>query len=31
MAERSKDWIRQAERDLAVAEDLLGEEDFEWS
>lgn len=31
MAERSKDWIRQAERDLAVAEDLLGAEDFEWS
>jgi HEPN domain-containing protein len=31
MVERSKDWIRQAERDLAVAEDLLDAEDFEWS
>ena len=31
MVERSKDWIRQAERDLAVAEDLLEAEDFEWS
>ncbi len=31
MVERSKDWIRQAERDLAVAEDLQEAEDFEWS
>lgn len=31
MVERSKDWIRQAERDLAVAEDLREAEDFEWS
>ena len=29
MPERSKDWIRQAERDLSLAEDLMADEDFE--
>ena len=31
MPERSKDWMRQAERDLKVAEDLMEDEFFEWS
>ena len=31
MPERSRDWIKQAERDLKVAEELIKFESFEWS
>ena len=30
MAERSKDWINQAKRDLETAEGLLKQGSFEW-
>ena len=31
MAERSRDWIKKAERDLKVAEELIKVESCEWS
>jgi HEPN domain-containing protein len=31
MANRSKDWLRQAERDLSHARNALQDNDFEWS
>ena len=31
MAERSRDWIKQAEQDLKVAEELIKVKSFEWS
>jgi HEPN domain-containing protein len=31
MANRSKDWIRQAQRDLTHARNALEDGDFEWS
>ena len=31
MPERSRDWIKQAEQDLKVAEELIKFESFEWS
>ena len=31
MPERSRDWIKQAEQDLKVAEELIKVKSFEWS
>ncbi len=31
MPERSKNWIKQAERDLETAEELIKDGSFEWS